>query len=215
MEHLEGYYHAGNSVLTNRLTSRLSNTAIIPASGYARLGGTSSTLSCPSLISGQATQYEHELEASRVYRKAQGGVDNVSVRRSFANSHARSAFSDISLSDISALSVVAIPLFRTEITNAYHYSARPRNNHRPGCKSCVWKLQIPELNKHSLLRSLSFPRLVSQAGLRPSQQNTMPLPTELKLVIIGATEADIYALVIKVRAMANMNTKELHSSFVH
>jgi hypothetical protein len=170
MEHLEGYYHAGNPVLTNRPTSRLSNATIIPASEHARLGGISWILSPSPLTSSQAAQYEQELEVSRVYRKAQGGVDDISVRKSFAISHARSAFSNISLSDISASSVVALPLLRTEITNAYHYSPKICNKCRPVFDPFFWDFQTPRRKKaieRSLTRSLEFLDLQSQVGSCP------------------------------------------------
>jgi hypothetical protein len=210
MEHLECYYHASNPVLTNRPTSHMSNATTIPASKHARLGGILSTLSQSPAMSGQTREFEHELEASRVYRKAQRGVDDISVCRSVAISHAWSALSDISLSDISALSVVALPLFRKEITNAYHYSTKPRNNYRPGFEPSIRNVQIPESNRpieRSLTRYLVFPGLQSPAGPLHTQQQTKTVSNELKLVIIGTIEADMYALVAKVRAMTYTNTK--------
>tara|TARA_R110002003_G_scaffold132_5_gene12399 strand:- start:5634 stop:6050 length:417 start_codon:yes stop_codon:yes gene_type:complete len=39
-----------------------------------------------------------------------------------APSHAWSTLSDISLADLSAISVIALPLHRTEFSNAYHYA---------------------------------------------------------------------------------------------
>jgi hypothetical protein len=136
-------------------TSLLSTATTIPAYGQTIIGQISSTLSQSTQVSRQTTQYEYELEASRVYRKAWKGVDDVSVRRSVAISHAWSALSDISLSDISALSVVALPLFLTEITNAYHYSTRSRSNNGPGFGPSVQNLEFPELTrpKSSLGRS--------------------------------------------------------------
>jgi hypothetical protein len=214
MEHLEGTYHAGNSTHTIRPSSRLSNDTTIPAREYVRLGGISSALPQLPLTSTEAARYERELEASRVYRKAQRGVDDVSVRRSFAISHARSAFSDISLSDISVLSVVALPLLRTEITNAYHYSLKSHNNFRPGFDPSIWSFPSPASNR-SMKRSLDFPGLSARADSYFSPQKTVSLATELKLVIIGTTEADVYSFVVKVRTMANTNTKVVHWMFVH
>jgi hypothetical protein len=60
--------------------------------------------------------FERVLKASRVYRRAKRPTDDRSFRSSIPLSHAWTALSDLSLSDISAISVVALPLAETDIS---------------------------------------------------------------------------------------------------
>ena len=72
-------------------------------------------------------EFKGDLEASRVYRKAQRVSTDYSFRSSVALSHAWSALSDVSLSDVSNISTVALPVTFTELANGYHY--KPKTSH--------------------------------------------------------------------------------------
>jgi cell division control protein 24 len=65
--------------------------------------------------------FEDDLESSRVYRRAQRETMDFSFRSSIARSRSWSVFSGLSLSDVSVLSVIALPIHSDDITNAHHY----------------------------------------------------------------------------------------------
>ncbi|KAF5703315.1 hypothetical protein FMUND_13014 [Fusarium mundagurra] len=66
--------------------------------------------------------FEHDLKLSRVYRNAKRDTMDCSVRSSMARTHAWSSLSGISLSDISHISVLALPLYVEDISNPEHYN---------------------------------------------------------------------------------------------
>jgi hypothetical protein len=81
-------------------------------------------LSIDSTISRNRTfEFEQDLRRSAVYRKARRDSYDVSFRSSIAASHAWTALTHVSLSEISAISVVALPLpvSFSELLNSYHY----------------------------------------------------------------------------------------------
>ncbi|KAG4253113.1 hypothetical protein FPRO03_07073 [Fusarium proliferatum] len=65
--------------------------------------------------------FEDDLESSRVYRRAVRESMDFSFRSSITRSHNWSVFSGLSLSDISIISVIALPVYQDDITNAEHY----------------------------------------------------------------------------------------------
>ncbi|CVK98811.1 uncharacterized protein FMAN_08425 [Fusarium mangiferae] len=66
--------------------------------------------------------FEHDLKLSRVYRQAKRDTMDFSARSSVARTHAWSSLSGISLSDISDISVLALPLYVEDISNPQHYN---------------------------------------------------------------------------------------------
>ncbi|RBR25264.1 uncharacterized protein FIESC28_01873 [Fusarium coffeatum] len=67
------------------------------------------------------SDFEDDLESSRVYRRAQRDTMDFSYRSSITRSNAWSVFSGLSLGDISLISVIGLPVFPHDITNAHHY----------------------------------------------------------------------------------------------
>lgn len=65
--------------------------------------------------------FEGDLEQCRAYQKATRDTMDFSSRSSVVGSHAWSTLSDLSLSDISLIAVVALPIFSCDITNSQHY----------------------------------------------------------------------------------------------
>ncbi|EWZ00220.1 hypothetical protein FOYG_00108 [Fusarium oxysporum NRRL 32931] len=65
--------------------------------------------------------FEDDLELSRVYRRAVRETMDYSFRSSVARSQNWSVFSGLSLGDISIMSVIALPVYQDDITNAEHY----------------------------------------------------------------------------------------------
>ena len=65
--------------------------------------------------------FESILEASRVYRKAHPNECDMSFRSSIARSRAWSSLSDLSLAQISIISVIALPVYPSDISNSEWY----------------------------------------------------------------------------------------------
>ncbi len=78
----------------------------------------STTLTKPS----SGFDFESDLEASRPYRRAQRDTVDFSFRSSVAHSNAWSLFSELSLSDVSLMSVIALPVYADEVGNSHHYA---------------------------------------------------------------------------------------------
>ncbi|KAF5711451.1 hypothetical protein FGLOB1_5014 [Fusarium globosum] len=66
--------------------------------------------------------FEYDLKLSRVYRQAKRDTMDFSARSSVARTHEWSSLSGISLSDISHISVLALPLYVEDISNPQHYN---------------------------------------------------------------------------------------------
>ncbi|KAI0428692.1 hypothetical protein F5Y09DRAFT_279266 [Xylaria sp. FL1042] len=77
--------------------------------------------SASGFVSQSAFEFESDLEASRVYRRAKRDTMDFSFRTSIAHTHAWSMLSGCSLADVSVLSVIALPLDLEEVTNSHHY----------------------------------------------------------------------------------------------
>ena len=69
--------------------------------------------------------FENDLSTSRPYRRAQRDTMDFSFRSSIAHTNAWSQFSGLSLSNVSIISAIALPLYPDEIENAQHYELRP------------------------------------------------------------------------------------------
>ncbi|KAK3328265.1 hypothetical protein B0T19DRAFT_186010 [Cercophora scortea] len=69
--------------------------------------------------------FETELKGSRVYRLAKRMSMDFSMRSSFVGTHAWSVFSGLSLGEISNISVLALPIYASDITNPQHYHFGP------------------------------------------------------------------------------------------
>jgi cell division control protein 24 len=86
-------------------------------------GTNTSQLSTPlEGIEVSSFDFENDLETSRVYRRAQRDTMDFSFRSSVAHTNAWSQFSGLSLSKISMISAIALPLYPDEIENGQHYA---------------------------------------------------------------------------------------------
>ncbi|KAF9771574.1 hypothetical protein IL306_010780 [Fusarium sp. DS 682] len=106
--------------------------------------------------------FEDDLESSRVYRRAQRETMDFSFRSSVARSRNWSVFSGLSLSDVSAISVIALPVYQNDLTNAQHYDfgedapviSEPSfpTDEQPLLMECLEinlkMLQIPEMKRY-------------------------------------------------------------------
>ncbi|KAK1828645.1 hypothetical protein QBC39DRAFT_149877 [Podospora conica] len=71
--------------------------------------------------------FEKDLVASRVYRRIKRDTMDFSMRSSIAQSNRWSIFSGMSLSDISDISVLALPIHPSDISNPQHYVQGPES----------------------------------------------------------------------------------------
>lgn len=114
-------------------------------------------------------EFEKDLKASRVYRRVKRDTMDFSMRSSIAHSHAWSIFSGISLSDISEISVLALPIYPEDITNSQHYNFGPeiQQPKKPSLPSTVYTRSIfhecveAELQL-SQLQLFDFDKLIAQ-----------------------------------------------------
>ncbi|CAO2652692.1 Nn.00g021030.m01.CDS01 [Neocucurbitaria sp. VM-36] len=168
--HLEEDFHtmvdSSKSTCRRASFSAIDTTASVPVNSILE-----DLRNKPSSMPTEATrtsQYESDLDASRVYRKVRRITSLLSFRSSVALTHAWTALSDVSLSDISVISVVALPLTRDEIDNQHHYD-------------------FPGEIHQSQLR----PPSSTAAGSGPIPQ----APRKIEIVVKGTTEAEINKLV--------------------
>lgn len=67
-------------------------------------------------------RFRRDLEASRVYRRVKRTESLYTVSSSIIGSAAWSVFSGLSLADVSVVSVIALPVYASDIQNAQHYT---------------------------------------------------------------------------------------------
>jgi hypothetical protein len=98
--------------------------------------------------------FQDDLEASRPYRNAHRDSMDFSLRTSIAPSHVLSAFSGLSLGDISNLSVIALPIHAGDITNSCHYGfggqplEQPCAATEPGYLTSPWSARHLDMIRH-------------------------------------------------------------------
>lgn len=208
---LESRYPDRNSVATERPSSPMSTATVTQVTRHTSVEYEPTILVEALTPSSSLTQYESELEASRVYRNVRRQSDDVTFRSSIARSHAWSALSHVSLSAISALSVIALPLYPSEITNAYHYlpadpgirleisevSGEPAASNWPSSgDENAYTSNINDTSPRS--SQVEFRSISSSSGPVPPKQAWARPSTDLRLVVIGASGAGEFSLVAKV-----------------
>jgi hypothetical protein len=119
---LETCFQTATSVPTNRPESLMSLDTITRYNANTQMETIAEDDPSAILTDLANSQYERVLELSRVYRKATNFDTDASYRSSVVRSHAWTMLTDISLSDISAISVIALPIQATDITNMEHYA---------------------------------------------------------------------------------------------
>jgi hypothetical protein len=80
------------------------------------------------MLEGAGFAFESVLQQSWVYRRNRGNECDVSFVSSVQRSHAWSVFSGYSLAEISVLSVIAMPLTLSDLTNCQHYVQNEEGN---------------------------------------------------------------------------------------
>jgi hypothetical protein len=130
--------------------------------------------------------FEKELEKSKPYQKIKGDAVDNSFTSSVLGSHAWTALSDISMAEISAVSVVALPIDWSDITNAYHY---PRNK-STGSSVDLTKATLADIGKGPLTSQSQGVGIKQKTAARPLKQ--------YNIVLIGGLEVDKGALALQV-----------------
>ncbi|ORX94454.1 ras family-domain-containing protein [Clohesyomyces aquaticus] len=132
-------------------------------------------------------EFAADLESSRVYRKAQSPADDKSFRSSIALSHAWSALSDVSLSEISVITTVALPISLRDLANGHHYES----------KANVIAVVREEETTDWPLTTNPVSGLRADAIAKRRVRNGV-LPREYKLVVVGGGGVDKSRLNIQV-----------------
>ncbi|KAH6876368.1 hypothetical protein B0T10DRAFT_363700, partial [Thelonectria olida] len=103
------------------------------------------------------SHYEKALIASRPYRRApKWDRDDVSFRSSVLNTHAMSLFSklsNLSLGEVSTISIIALPLFCNDISNQQHYTFGKTLSNNDASQNSVARNRDDELELQQLHRS--------------------------------------------------------------
>ena len=130
------------------------------------------------------TSFERDLEISRPYRKATRDTVDFSFRSSVVGSHAWSALSDVSLSEISVISVIVLPIFISDISNSHHY-------HFGKVIDPLYEEDPPDLRSASLSTSSTQSVTPSEGSQLVSSRSSISLLPVTKVIPrnIPATEA--------------------------
>jgi hypothetical protein len=121
LSHLEDCFDKNLSTIPRRPDSIAPVTNPAHAGSSSRVQETNDALSILLFGTSGELPFEKILLSSKVYHNAQQHTCDVSFRSSIGLSHAWTALSEISLSDISAISVVALPIYLDDISNSQHY----------------------------------------------------------------------------------------------
>lgn len=115
--HLENYFDPSNCTVTRWPDNNTVSESLIQGSASTNMQQGDDELQVQF-------QFEKDLLTSRVYRTARAQNSDISFRSSIGISHAWTALSDISLSEITNISVIALPIYWYELSNHQHYEFR-------------------------------------------------------------------------------------------
>jgi len=121
------------------------------------------------------SEFEDDLEASRVYRRNQQNICDCSFVSSAARMNTWSIFSGLSLADVSNISVIALPLCQEDISNYFNYALEGLQRNYPPDNTTVDAVEASKFPDSSSLTPtrLASPRLPSLRFPRS------PFPTTL------------------------------------
>ncbi|KAF2026331.1 hypothetical protein EK21DRAFT_115895 [Setomelanomma holmii] len=122
MSYLEDCFDTAHTIRTNRPGSFTTGWTQMNDKADSLMQDTNDTLARTPYDSSVNLPFERILLSSRVYHKAKAQTCDVSFRSSIGISHAWTALSDISLSNISDMSVIALPLLQNDVSNWQQYA---------------------------------------------------------------------------------------------
>jgi cell division control protein 24 len=174
-------------------------------STIARTNNTSQLSTPPDRMEVSGFDFENDLGASRVYRRAQRDTMDFSFRSSIAHTNGWSIFSGLSLSDISIISAIALPLYPEEVENAQHYGlAGPQTvldtaptSHSPRVRSLYQECVEVELR---LTKIPGFPEIFTK--LRDEGEDHDPLSL---LITFFRRGAPLLMLLERVPGLGNLD----------
>lgn len=202
LAHLESQLDATRSVTTKRTVSVASTTLEYQIPVIAPSNDVSPRASIQPGDVARVFQFEPVLKASRVYRRAKRDTTDYSFRSSIALSHAWTALSDMSLGDISIISVIALPVQSTDLANADRYeftnwplgSGEDNASQRPGSQGSVNTLR--QSGRAGVTTPETLPSIL-ESTLAPVSSYVPS--NHVRLAVIGAPETDVNNLVARVR----------------
>jgi hypothetical protein len=137
-----------------------------------------------------------------VYRKARRSTCDASYRSSAALSHAWTALSDISLSDVSVITVIALPISSNDLLNGHHYQTGSSQlvsstQHIIAPRSRQTKIEAPKLARsliYGILRRADMASPISSSREQNDRRNVKPLeigsPTLINASVFGYQPPD-------------------------
>ncbi|KAH7382727.1 hypothetical protein DE146DRAFT_240187 [Phaeosphaeria sp. MPI-PUGE-AT-0046c] len=178
LAHLESQLDATHSVTTKRAVSIASTSLDQQIPGITTTTDVTPRVSMQPDDGARVFQFEPVLKASRVYRRAKRDTADYSFCSSIPLSHAWTALSDMSLGDISIISVIALPVEVTEIANADRYeftnwplpsgedsvSLRPKSQHsistpwRSSLLGATPSAPLPSIEESPLSPAIAYSR---------------------------------------------------------
>lgn len=204
LAHLETQLDATRSVTTKRTVSVASTILEQQIPGITATTEVTPRASMQPGDGARVFQFEPVLKASRVYRRAKRDTADYSFCSSIPLSHAWTALSDMSLGDISIISVIALPVQMTELANADRYEftdwllggeEEDNASQRPGSKGSMTTRQLADTNGPTTI--LSMPSIQETPPSSPGA--ALGRSTKLRVIVIGALEADVNSMVAGVR----------------
>lgn len=122
LENLEHFLQANELAIKNRPVSLAPTELTVQPGSAASVEDHVRPISITYSETARGRTFESMLKSSHVYRRFQRHSERFSFHSSIAASHAWSALTDISLSDISHIAVLALPLVAADIGNAHRYA---------------------------------------------------------------------------------------------
>lgn len=153
------------------------------------------------------SEFEDDLEASRVYRRNQRNTCNCSFVSSAARTNTWSIFSGLSLADVSNISVIALPLCQEDVSNYSNYALEGLQRKCPADSTTVdaveastfpdsssltpTRLASPRFPSLRLPRS-PFPTTLLRRGVSRNTGHCLPSSAQIQdnrdyhIVVLGA-----------------------------
>jgi hypothetical protein len=191
---VESHFDTGGSAITKQPASLRSTAPTHHDPGSAVTVDNWRVSSMTQLETARVFAFERVLKASRVYRRAKRPTDDRSFRSSIPLSHAWTALSDISLSDISAISVVALPLAETDISNGHHYTFAELIDNDKSTIHPDGDDPLEDDNPSASSQSSRLPFDPAVSSEDPTPKSTFRRSDKLKVIVKGTVEADLYGL---------------------
>lgn len=155
--------------------------------------------------------FERDLETSRVYKRTRNYESDVSFASSAIRTHSWSVFSGLSLSQVSKISAIGLPVYRDDIFNDESYKFESSKQPEPSGANAIPAESSSNFHKigpNKLNRGTRNSGLVSIKASAPSLKRPQPqflsskYPRRYNLVIVGDGGVGKTSLCIRVCPLA-------------